>query len=88
MSNLHNIDLDWEFGEIRLPITITYTYSPGSFGLRESRSGAPLEPDEPASVEIRRIATTSGEPLPGEIQLTDYLPALEQEILTYHQEEP
>ena len=88
MSTLRNIDHWWEFAGEEIPITITYMYSPGSSGLRERGSGLPLEPDEPASVEILHITTPQGERLRADLatELKKHTPELEQEILTYLQE--
>lgn len=39
-------------------VEITYTYYPGCRGARDGRFGPPLEPDEPASVEIESAIRT------------------------------
>jgi hypothetical protein len=48
-----------------IPITVEYSYSRASRGARD-RYGAPLEPDEDASVEITNVTDERGR----EIELT------------------
>lgn len=51
-------DLTLSFGDasVALPITIRYVFNPPAGGMRERMSGAQLEPDEPASIEILMIS--------------------------------
>jgi len=37
-----------------VPMTVEYTYHPGTHGARD-RFGVPLEPDEPATIEISDV---------------------------------
>jgi hypothetical protein len=53
--------------EKEVDVTVTYTYYPASRGARERGTGAPLEPDEDASIEIESVKDSTGK----EINLSD-----------------
>ena len=60
-----------------IAVTVTYTYYPASRGARERGTGAPLEPDEDASIEIESVKDSTGK----EIDVSDSdLKQLESEI--------
>lgn len=53
---------DEDLNEYEIPILVTYTWHPAYKGARDGRYGPPIEPDEPASVDIDEV-TSSGKPL-------------------------
>jgi hypothetical protein len=58
---------DQPIGEIKIPVTVEYDYTPYRKGSSEYRGGPPIEPDEGPDVEICAVTDANGE----EVQLLD-----------------
>ena len=62
---LHTHKTSIEVDDTELPITVTWTYYPGSRG-HHDKYGAPEEPDEPPSIELVEVKDDRG----GDVELT------------------
>jgi len=55
---------DQPIGEIKIPVTVEYDYTPYRRGASEYRGGPPIEPDEGPDVEICAVNDAAGSEVP------------------------
>lgn len=51
---------DQPIGEIKIPVTVEYDYTPYRKGARESRGGPAIEPDEGPDVDVCSVTAADG----------------------------
>jgi hypothetical protein len=56
-----------EIDEVEVELKVAYTFHPAYRGARDGRFGPPIEPDEPACVEIDSVTNKEGK----EIELSE-----------------
>ena len=55
---------DQPIGEIKIPVTVEYDYTPYRRGATEYRGGPPIEPDEGPDVDVCGVTAADGTEVP------------------------
>jgi len=77
-----------EVGEAEQEVTVDYTFYPYYRGARDGRWGPPIEPDEPAHIEIDSITDEAGKDITDQLDDKTITKIEEDAMENYGDDEP